>query len=303
MIALFGTITLDSISHEKGYSFKSVGGILYQAGVFAGLNVKARIYSNLGKNIKDEVFRIIDKWGSIDKRGINIVPGNGNQVSLYYPVKGERVEILHSVVPPFNSELILKDKDQITTLMAVFNSGYDMDIEHWRKIVENLKCPIWLDIHSLALERVIGKERGYRRFEEWEEWVRGVTYFQANCKEIASMLGNPEKIPETKDIFKICEKILSLEVKAIFITLGEEGVLVFSSDFIDKIKSPKVKEVIDTTGCGDVFASATMLELIRGGDIYNATKFGIELASETVSIIGPDAIYKLIKNYYGKTIN
>ena len=298
MIALFGTITFDSIVHERGYSFKSVGGILYQAGVFAGLNVKARIYSNLGSKIKDEVFRIVDKWDSIDEKGINIVDGNGNQVSLYYPIKGERVEILHSVVPPFNSELILRDREEITALMAVFNSGYDMDIEHWRKIVENLECPIWLDIHSLALERVIGKERSYRQFDEWEEWARKVTYVQANLKEIASMLGNPELIPEIEDIFKICEKILSLEVKAIFITLGEEGVLVFSSEFADKIrppKVPKVNEVIDTTGCGDVFASATMLKLMSGEDIYNATKFGIELASKTVSITGPDAIYKLIK--------
>jgi len=295
VIGLFGTITFDFIKNEKGISFTSVGGVLYQAGVLAGLDIKARIYSNLGAELKDKVFEIINKWNSIDKKGIKIVPGKGNHVSLYYPVEGERIEILKSVVPPYDPEIILRDKNKLKGFIAVFNSGYDLTFEDWRKIVNGLDCPIGLDIHSLALEKKIGEKRKYRAFPEWIEWTKGVTYLQANRREIASMLGKPEKLPSEEKIIKIGEKALSLGIKAVFVTLGEEGILVLSSESVKKIIPHRVEKVIDTTGCGDVFASATMAKLIRGEEIYQAVKFGIELASRTVSLKGPQAVYELLK--------
>ena len=298
MIGLFGTITFDSVIIEKGSSFTNIGGILYQAGVLAGFGIQAKLYSNLGAELKDEVFEIINKWDSIDKKGIKVVPGKGNRVNLYYPLEGERIETLYSVVPPFDSNVILQDKDKLKALIAVFNSGYDMKFVDWRKIVDNLNCPIWFDIHSLALQRKIGEKRKYRKFKEWKNWARRVTYLQANKKEIASMLGKPEQLPTVEEIMKISEEAFSLGVKTMFITLGQEGVLMISSESVNKITPLKIEKIVDTTGCGDVFASATVAKLVAGEEIYQAVKFGIELASQGVSLSGPSQVYNFIKKAY-----
>ncbi len=297
MLGLFGTITFDKIIIEKGSSFSNVGGILYQAGVLLGLGLEIKIYSNLGIEISNKVFELIEKWRHFDKTGMKLVSGKGNQVTLYYPAEGERIEILHSIVPAFDSGIILHDKNKLKALIAVFNSGYDTTFEHWRKIVDNLNCPIWLDIHSLALERKVGKKREYRPFTEWTEWARGVTYLQANQKEIASMLGKPEISPSIKEIMKIAEQAFSCGVENVFITLGKEGVLVVSPEQGFKITPPQVDKIIDTTGCGDVFAAATMAKLILGEKINQASRFGMELASKSISLVGPLEIYDFAKKY------
>jgi len=297
MLGLFGTITFDKIIIEKGSSFSNVGGILYQAAVLLGLGLKIKIYSNLGVEISDKVFAVIKKWGNFDRTGIKLVPGKGNQVTLYYPYEGEREEILYSVVPPYDPEIILRDKNKLKGFMAVFNSGYDLTFEDWRKIVNGLDCPIWLDIHSLALERKTGEKRNYRVFTEWTDWVEGVTYLQANQKEVASMLGKPECTPSIEEIMKVAKQAFLYGIKNVFVTLGKEGVLVISPKQSFKITPLQVNKVIDTTGCGDVFAAATMAKLIEGEETYQATRFGIELASKSVLLTGPSEIYDFAKKY------
>jgi len=300
MLGLFGTITFDRIIIEKGSSFSNVGGILYHTSVLLGLGFEIKVYSNLGIEISDKVFRVIEKWGSFDRTGIKLIPGKGNQVTLYYPSEGEREEILHSVVPPYDPEIILRDKNKLKGFMAVFNSGYDLTFEDWRKIVNGLDCPIWLDIHSLALERKIGEKRNYRVFTEWTDWVKGVTYFQANQKEVASMLGKPDCIPSIKEIVKVAKQAFLYGIKNVFVTLGKEGVLVISPKQSFKITPIQVNRVIDTTGCGDVFAAATMAKLIEGEETYQATRFGIELASKSVLLAGPSEIYDFARKYIMK---
>ncbi|MFQ6083862.1 MAG: carbohydrate kinase family protein [Candidatus Aminicenantia bacterium] len=297
MLGLLGTITFDRITSERGTSFNSLGGILYQAAILSGIGQLTKLYSHLGMEFAEEVFKIINNWSFLDKTDLKLVPGQGNQVNLFYPRQGERIEILNSVVPALDYAKIIKDKQKLKMLMAVFNSGYDLTLKNWHAIVDTLNCPIWLDIHSLVLERKLGEVRKYTAFPKWIEWAKGVTYLQANRQEIAAMLGKPNQIPSVEEINEIAERALALGIKIFFITLGQEGVLMISSKSQQKITSPQVKHVIDTTGCGDVFAAATVAKLMAGDLSHQAAQFGVKLASQAVSLIGPAAVYNLAKQY------
>lgn len=293
-IGLMGTITFDWITHESGASWKGVGGVLYQGAVLCALGKKVFLYTNLGKDLIPEVEKITEGWPTLRKKGIHPVPGSGNQVHLHYPEKGERKEILKSVVPPMNSDPVIQDISELDMLILVINSGFDIELEEWRKIVRSASCPIWLDIHSLALSKELNVPRKYRPLPEWMEWREGATYIQANLKETASMLGHPEKEPSEAEMLQFGEKTFVSGARAVFITLGKEGVLVMTPGRSKKISSIQVDEVVDTTGCGDVFCGGTVAGLSEGEDPFEAAGFGLKLASKAVKARGIEETYIMV---------
>ena len=288
---LIGTITYDRISYESRPSWEGVGGILYQGAVLCSLRKKVFLYTNLGQELVSDVEKIIKKWPKLQRKGINHIPGPGNQVLLHYPESEERVEILRSVVPPLDPIIVIKDLPEFEMLILILNSGYDIELRDWRKIVCSASCPIWIDIHSLPLSKELNVPRKYMPLPDWEKWVERVTFIQANEKEMASILGHPEKEPSKADMLHFGERTFDLGTKAVFITLGKEGVLVMSPEGSKKICSFRVNKVVDTTGCGDVFCAGTAAGLVEGMDPFEAAAFGLKLATKAVAARGIEETY------------
>jgi hypothetical protein len=284
---LVGTITSDTITHDAGRALKGIGGILYQAAAFCGLGEEAFLYTNCGQGLKPEVQPLIDAWTTLYTNGLEFVPGPGNRVFLRYSEQlKEREEILESVVPPLDPARVLADLDQIEMLLMVFNSGFDITLGDWRQIADSADCPIWLDIHSLALAKHLRKHREYISLVDWKEWVKDVTFLQANRQEVASMLGHPEEWPAEGEIDGFVQDAFQIGVKAVFVTMGKEGVLVSTPAGSRMMRAPRAETIVDTTGCGDVFCAGTMHRLAKGASISEAALFGIRLASQAVSLAG-----------------
>lgn len=294
---LIGTITYDFITSESGASSKGVGGVLYQAAALCGLGKNVALYTNLGQELVPEVEKIIKNWPAIQRKGINYVPGPGNHVHLFYPERGERIEELKYVVPPLNPNQIIESLPESGMLILVLNSGFDIKLEDWRKIVEAASCPIWIDIHSLVLAKKLNTQRKYLPLPEWKEWTSGASFLQANRKEVASMLGHPEREASEAELHDFGEMALGLGVKAVFITMGKEGVLVVASEGTKKISSADVKEVVDTTGCGDAFCSATAAKLAEEREPFESASFGLLLATKAACVRGVEETYALACDY------
>lgn len=294
-IGLMGTITYDKISHESGALWRGLGGVLYQGAVLCALGKEVYLYTNLGLELAPEVEKIINNWSSLRKKGIKHVEGPGNQVELHYPQMGERVEILRSVVPPLEPDPIIDDLPQFEMLIAVLNSGFDIELKGWQKIVSSASCPIWLDIHSLPLSKEINMPRKYLPLHNWQEWIEGVTFIQANAKEMASVVGHPERSPSKEEISAFAALFFDLGTKGLFITLGQEGVLVLSPEGAEKISPVKVNQIVDTTGCGDVFCAGTAVELVKAKKPFEAAALGLKLASKAAITKGVEEIYDLVK--------
>lgn len=294
---LIGTITFDEITYESGQSIKGLGGVLYQAAVLCGLGEEVHLYTNMGQELAEEVEATISGWSTLCRESIQTVPGHGNQVRLHYPENGERMEVLKSVVPPLDLSSLLKDIRELGMIILVINSGFDVELPDWRKIVHSASCPIWIDIHSLALSRKVGVQRNYRPLPEWKDWTEGTTFIQANAKEVASMLGQPDRKPSESELKRFVVKGFELGVRAVFITLGKEGVLVMTPGESRKISVSEAESVVDTTGCGDVFCSAAAMKLSEGEDPFNAAHFGMELATKAAAVKGIAETYCLVQNF------
>ena len=78
-----------------------------------------------------------------------------------------------------------------------------------------------------------------------------------------------------------------------FMISGEKSILPIFEAFSEKYKglfnvslANKVKEVIDTTGCGDSYHAGFVCSHLINGNIYEAMRVGTELATETLSHYG-----------------
>jgi sugar/nucleoside kinase (ribokinase family) len=62
-----------------------------------------------------------------------------------------------------------------------------------------------------------------------------------------------------------------------------------------RIASPRAMDVVDTTGCGDIFCAGTAALLASGADPVEAAGFGVELASESARVSGIEQTHDLIR--------
>jgi sugar/nucleoside kinase (ribokinase family) len=157
-----------------------------------------------------------------------------------------------------------------------------------------------MDIHSLSLARIVGAHRDYVALPEWREWVEGVTYLQANRQEVACMLGRPERWPKREEIDSFAREAFDRSVRAVFVTMGKDGVLLLTPDESRLIQAPPAERVVDTTGCGDIFCAATMHRLAAGAGLFEAAAFGVTIASRAVGLAGLGETFELTRRVAGE---
>lgn len=298
---LIGTITSDHITVDDRPVVHGLGGILYQAAVLCGLGEDVRLFANCGEVVRGEVEATVAGWPTLRRDGLTFVPGPGNQVHLRYAERlKEREEVLESAVPPLDAAPVLACLPELDALLMVFNSGFELERAAWRRIVDAARscaCPIWLDVHSFVLDRLVGAHRDYVAVPDWRAWMAGVTYLQANRQEVASLRGNPERWPTAAEISDFAADAFAIGVHAVLVTMGKDGVLVLTKDGGGprQIAAPAAGRVVDTTGCGDVFAAATLRLRTRGLPLVEAVKAGVVLASNAVGLTGIAETYRLAR--------
>ena len=120
-----------------------------------------------------------------------------------------------------------------------------------------------------------------RSIEEFLSLIRdgSVDILFANAGEMHSLY-------QTAD-FDMALALVRKDAKLAAVTVGGDGAFVASRDAIEMVPSRPVDTLVDTTGAGDLFASAFLYALAR--DLPHATcaAFGHLAGAEVISHIGP----------------
>ena len=92
-----------------------------------------------------------------------------------------------------------------------------------------------------------------------------------NETELRILLGLPPDDPTST--IELAERLQAQGVKAIVVTMGEQGALILHGGTVTHIPGVAV-EVIDTTGAGDAFNAGLAVALAEGKPLAEAVKFG-----------------------------
>jgi adenosine kinase len=90
---------------------------------------------------------------------------------------------------------------------------------------------------------------------------------------------------QTSD-FDTAVKQLRADTKLGVVTRSEKGCVVVSQDGVVAVPAFPIKELVDTTGAGDLFAAGFLFGLVRDAGYENAGRFGALAAAEVIQHIG-----------------
>ena len=113
--------------------------------------------------------------------------------------------------------------------------------------------------------------------------LRHVSVLTPNETEAELLTG--VKVSTTADAEAAAEKLASMGVEAIVITLGARGAFVFNADHSELIAGFDVRAV-DTTAAGDVFNGALAVALAKEAPLLEAVRFANAAAALSVTKLG-----------------
>lgn len=118
-----------------------------------------------------------------------------------------------------------------------------------------------------------------------KDLIRQTKCFICNEVEAAQFFGKdfPGRTVEEVQAF-LPEAVEKAGLQSVVITLGAQGAVYYEKETKRVgICPPCPTKVVDTTGAGDAFFSGTVMGLIRGASLAEATGYGARLASATIS--------------------
>jgi D-beta-D-heptose 7-phosphate kinase/D-beta-D-heptose 1-phosphate adenosyltransferase len=122
-------------------------------------------------------------------------------------------------------------------------------------------------------------------------WYRGATIMTPNTKEAASFYGGAINHEELFSRLGF-ELLAELELKALLITRGEDGMSLFLDDR-KQIHIPTVaNEVYDVTGAGDTVISVLAAGMSVGAPLIDAVVLANQAAGEVIKEVGTSVITK-----------
>jgi sugar/nucleoside kinase (ribokinase family) len=181
-------------------------------------------------------------------------------------------------------------------------SGLDINLDTLKLLKEKFQGYIHMDLHNIVMRTGNDGTRFRGPVRDWLNWSTNCDTLQMNEAE-ASVIST-EGFKE----YNTAEKILrSGKVKAVIITRGNRGVMMYriksgnsSShpyDELDKTELPPVEtqKFKDSTGCGDVFASAFFYKSIENNqsDFPASLHFANRMASLNSELEGVEELGKL----------
>ena len=107
-------------------------------------------------------------------------------------------------------------------------------------------------------------------------------------KSVDILIGNENEFYEifqstdTDSISKQISKMVDIG----FMTQGKNGATLFQNKQFDKIKTPPVNNVVDTTGAGDMFAAWALFKLQNKASAQDAATFGCKVAAKIITQFG-----------------
>ena len=306
---VIGEPCVDIIHKANGEKVHSYGGILYSAislAVLSGQGNEVLPVMNLGEDEYDNITGILKRYNNINTEGIYRVSHPTRKVNLYYDNynSGKSARLESSTAPTYALDYPEVEKFLATADAILVNmiSGVDISLDTLKNISNNFKGKIHMDLHNLVMKTNPDGTREHAHVDNYLEWCSLTDTLQMNEFEIKSLS------EAKKTTYEIAEEILfnsDSRIKGLIVTKGIDGVTGYTKQakqylqekYLDldkhEIGAIENPHFLDSTGCGDVFASSFLLDYSKNGDFNKSIFFANRIASYNTSLEGIDELHKL----------
>lgn len=314
---------MDYIYRGSEKAAKQMGGILYSVvslAVVSGKSAEVYPVMNLGEDEFENITGFLSRFPNIRHDLINKTHHKTRVVNLFYKDKGsvlnlsarktyDREENSTEPTLPVEYEQIKERLNGFSGILVNMVSGIDLTIDTMIEIRKNFGGYIHMDMHNLVMQTFPDGIRKQMPVKDWRRWVVCCNTLQMNESEISVLTG--DNVTE----YETAEKILSSgRVKSLVITRGMQGVSLYelkhkTSGYndgekhfeLDKSDVPPVEspDFIDSTGCGDVFASGFFFRNVFQNapgevkDFSKALHYANRLAGVNATLRGVEDLFKL----------
>lgn len=259
-----------------------------------------------------------------DARFVEVDAPN-NRVVLHYHSAERRTEHMSGGVPPWTwAELgpMVRDLD---ALYVNFISGFEMSLETAEALRRGFAGPMYTDLHSLFLGIRPDGERVARPLPDAPSWFGCFDAVQLNEDEMRQLSPDP---------LSLSADALGAGVSLLVVTLGSQGAA-YVAGGTDRlgaagdgwgrlglggraggvggrraglrgggasagtVRTARVPadpvDVLDPTGCGDVFGAAVFSRLLAGDEIEPALRFATHMAARNAAYRGAGGLARHLR--------
>lgn len=278
--------------HEWGglaYSLAAISATLH-----AGWTVRPLV--KVGRDLHEEAVAHLEHFPGVSSDDIRIADAENNRVELRYHSAHERVETLSGGVPAWTAEELLPSLSRCDALYLNFISGFELSLDTARAIRDAYEGPIYADLHSLFLGIDLAGRRVPRCPERVGEWFALFDVVQMNRAEAELM----RAAGVTLD---------AIGPAAVVVTEGPMGATYSTAPTM--LRSPPKwgnglgaglrtasgrivpdphAEVVDPTGCGDVWGGTCFAALVSGSGLAEAAERATRGAEAALGVRGTSTL-------------
>jgi len=283
------------------------GGIAYAlGGMDASLPPEWEIMPliKVGRDLAPEAAELLRGLARLTPGGRCVeVPAPNNRVVLHYQSSERRCERMSGGVPGWTwLELgpMVRDLDAI---YLNFISGFELALGTAQALRQGFRGPIYADLHSLFLGMQHDGIRVMQPLADPAAWFGCFDVVQLNEDEMRQVSPDP---------LSLSVQALAAGVSLLVVTLGPKGAAYVAAPGFDGweearrgdgarhpvrtalIPAPRI-EVLDPTGCGDVFGAAAAARLLAGDQVEDALQHATAMASRNAALRGAGGLSRHLR--------
>ena len=222
--------------------------------------------TNVHQKDFDPILEVFKPYPNIDTSHIGNEEDRGTVIELRFIDQNNRLEKQTSCMRPILPKDI-SDLDDIDAYVFVPITDFEISLSTLSYIKQHKKGMIIFDAHGPTTTMSMTGDR-YRKFwVDMDEWLPQIDVLKMNLEESQACWFKSEykyeemtsyEEDKTDHLDAMAEHVLSKGVTYFYVTLDSRGCVLYyredDSTVKKFIKSVFMKDVVDTTGCGDSFA-------------------------------------------------